>query len=119
MVGSNMLLGNGVYARIDDDLKSRIYDPALVRGTACIDAGDGLTGTIAGAIIDASGNGIRSLSAGTPAYFYYAGNAPAYTIIEFDLVPKFNENYYISSPINSFVNETTPYNTIVVESLHS
>ena len=119
MVGSNMLLGNGVYASIDDDLKSRIYDPDLVKGTACIDAGDGLTGTIAGAIIDASGNGIRSLPAGAPAYFYYAGNAPAYTIIEFDLVPKFNDNYYISSPINSFVNENTPYNTIVVESLHS
>ena len=119
MVGSNMLLGNGVYASIDDDLKSRIYDPDLVKGTACIDAGDRLTGTIAGAIIDASGNGIRSLPVGAPAYFYYAGNAPAYTIIEFDLVPKFNDNYYISSPINSFVNENTLYNTIVVESLHS
>jgi len=87
MVGSNMLLGNGVYASIDDDLKSRIYDPDLVKGTACIDAGDGLTGTIAGAIIDASGNGISSLSRGAYAYFYYAGNAPAYTIIQFDITP--------------------------------
>lgn len=116
MVGSNMLLGNGVYASIDDDLKSRIYDPDLVKGTACIDAGDGLTGTIAGAIIDASGNGISSLSRGAYAYFYYAGNAPAYTIIQFDITPQLNSEGYVSVPRNSFTDSNTPYNSIIVES---
>lgn len=88
-------------------------------------------GKIAGAIVDAEGNGIEILyhkdsgerySAG---YFYYAGNAPAPTKISFTLTPMIGNNYYIIVPHNKIgdqINNTTAdestYNSFIIESLN-
>lgn len=49
-------------------------------------------------------------------YFYYCGTAPSKPILQFTLIPTVNDEGYINSPINSFVNSSSPYNTIVFES---
>jgi len=118
MIDSNMLLGNGVYATVEDDATSITWSELQhTDGTSDIEtvtnenfeSGTGamtctyvkdeeghdtseideLLGVIAGAIMNAEGKGIDSLSGGTSdadgAYFYYSGTAPAYTILSFDL----------------------------------
>lgn len=67
--------------------------------------------------------GIEELPYGTNTvdkyYFYYAGTAPAYPILEFELEPKFNEDGYIVSPANSYghtASTNNPYNTFTIES---
>jgi len=50
-------------------------------------------------MVDISGNGISSLTSAQEAYFYYAGTAPAPTIISFTLKPEFDGgNRYIVTP---------------------
>lgn len=70
-----------------------------------------------------TGNGgIETLSPGTNAsdkyYFYYAGTAPAYPILQFSLELSFNSDGYIDSPCNSFApsDEGENYNTFSIES---
>jgi hypothetical protein len=94
---------------------------------AKIDDGSGTLGIIAGAIIDASGNGIASLPTYddtlpqiTSGYFFYSGNAPAYTEIRFTLAPVLDNNKYIITPRNSHSPKTSAnsneFNTITIES---
>jgi len=88
MIDNNMLLGNNTYASVEDNIISRIWDPDANEGLgagAKIDSGDRLTGIIAGAIVDASGNGIDSLRSGQNAHFFYSGTAPAPVEIIFTL----------------------------------
>lgn len=82
------------------------------------------TGIIAGPIVDLSGNGLNILDnisgsgSGAPkyGYFFYAGTAPAPTIIEFDLPIMFNTNGYFNTISNSFVNKNHPYSEFFIES---
>ena len=73
-------------------------------------------GIIAGPIVDISGNGIVSLAPNANGYFFYAGTAPAPTILSFTLTPKFSENGYFMNIFDSITNSSQPYNTITVES---
>lgn len=123
MIGTNMLLGNGAYANVENQIISLTWskledadDFAQGEG-AKIDNGDGTKGIIAGAIVNANDEGISELEAGIPAYFYYAGTAPAYTIISFTLKPVYDGNY-IAVPGNksaSLYNDNHPYNTITIQ----
>ena len=70
-----------------------------------------------------SSEGIMNLSPGANAehYFYYAGTAPAYPTLEFNLVPRLEGGtYYIMTPANSFAAtpglEEVKYNTFTIES---
>jgi len=114
MIDSNMLLGNGAYANVDHTENASIWnpnktpniahiinnlsddayhiadtDPATGSG-ACINgtvSGTTYTGIVAGALVDASDNGITTLDSGVAGYFFYSGTAPAPTIISFELTP--------------------------------
>lgn len=137
MIQNNMLLGNGSFANVEDNVISRIWSmseeeenwetegvgariEAETQEAAVIPY---TKGVIAGAIIDADGNGISSLSKSTPydspfdanyGHFFYSGTAPAPTIISFTLTPHIGSDGYIDSPYNS--KTTTKYNTITIES---
>lgn len=134
MIQNNMLLGNGSFANVEDNVISRIWsmseeeeDWDTLGVGARIEANDATypyeKGVIAGAIINTSGQGITSLvkhsDSDSPydlnmGHFYYCGTAPAPTIITFTLTPVIGSNGYITSPCNA---KTTPkYNTITIES---
>ena len=134
MIQNNMLLGNGAYASVEGQTISRIWsiaNDADIEWTddepsgegARIEANDAvapyLHGIIAGAIIDATGNGIASLPRHRGndknfGYFFYSGTAPSPTIISFTLTPTL-ANGYIKVPYNS---HTDPkYNTLTIESV--
>jgi hypothetical protein len=52
-------------------------------------------------------------------YFYYAGTAPAYPTLQFDLIPIISSDGYSVSPANSYghTNSTTnAYTTFTIES---
>ena len=52
-------------------------------------------------------------------YFYYAGTAPCYPVINFSLVPELGTNGYLIKPYNTIVsNNNLPkkYNTLTIES---
>lgn len=135
MIQNSMLLGDGTYANFDSkDVISKIWNMSetdegydtLGEG-ARIDNGTKTLGVISGAIIDASGNGILSLGKYRTdvdpvpeGYFFYAGTAPAFTIIEFTLTPQFNNNGYIVVPRNSHSDksaaEPNEFNTLTIES---
>ena len=135
MIQSNMLLGNGAYANVENNIAQRIWDPQyrdingqsipnldnLVGGGACIDGivnGVTYVGIVAGAIINADGNGITELLSGDNAYFYYAGTAPAPTIISFTLTPSISDGYIII-PANTYAPlNGKPYNIITIESVN-
>ena len=82
------------------------------------------TGMIAGPIVDVNGNGLSVLNningsgSGAPkyGYFFYAGTAPAPTIIEFDMPIMFDANGYFKTINNSFVNKNHPYSEFFIES---
>ena len=130
MIQNDMLLGDNTFASVEDKVINRIWDlneeqtkpniENLSGGGACI-AGivDGVEyeGIIAGALVDADGNGIPSLAGGANAYFFYAGTAPSPTVIEFTIKPQFDEQGYISAPYNAHTNPK--YNTLTIESVHS
>lgn len=92
-------------------------NPSIIVKSAPSDVG--YVGRIAGAIIDASGNGISQLDAGTQGYFFYAGTAPSPTIISFSITPHFDNDGYFDAINNSFTNENNPYSTITIESEHT
>ena len=126
MIQENMLLGNGVYAQVESQDISKIWNPTTEVG-AKIEANDAVApytkGIIAGAIVDVNGGQITTLPRLTDAYFYYAGTAPAPTIITFTLTPDFEDNY-IKTPANDYKkyhNDTTyvPYNSITIASVHT
>ena len=136
MISGSMLLGNGAYANAGGEEISKIWYPQDDVGEdwkdpnfdyenssgarICDDTGAGTDasepylGIIAGAIIDASGNGIVELTHNEKGYFFYSGTAPAPTIIQFSINPNFTTGGYINVPYNS----KTPshYNTITIES---
>ena len=58
---------------------------------------------------------ISSLAKNTPAYFFYAGTAPAYTQLSFTLTPTITD-YKITVPDNEYNVSTNKYNTITIES---
>jgi len=141
MIQHNMLLGNGGFANVDNNIICQVwsiandedlYDPEtgdLLGEGARIEADDAVApfqyGIIAGAIIEASGEGISSLSARSNVledsnencgFFYYSGTAPSPTIISFELTPTFDEGY-INTPANSYKkNGNKSYDTFTVES---
>ena len=123
MIDASMLLGNGMYANVNDDPRYMIFNESTNTG-ARIDSGDGTKGIIAGAIINTSGDGIDLLPQYTGpsdlGYFFYSGTAPAPTIISFTMTPMEESSYhYISSPRNKYTATGNQYNTITIESLHS
>ncbi len=145
MIDQNMMLGNGALAKVEDNETSQIWSIAsdddsiwtdgVPRGTGAringtVTAADKEAdnkirsapgtyyGAIAGAIMNADGQGITSLSSNTDAYFYYSGNAPAFTEIKFNLTPQFNDQGYVICPNNSIVGSNPSYNTIIVESVN-
>ena len=71
-------------------------------------------------LIEDSGIDIKAI--GTPGdvqdhgYLYYAGNAPCYPELSFELQPEFDNNGYISIPFNSYNDNILNYNTITIES---
>jgi hypothetical protein len=137
-----MLLGNGSFAKVEENTTSCIWSVAenniewsgtpwnstpLSGEGARIEANNATPpyayGTIAGPIIDANGNGIDSLPKASAndnpfdlnyGHFFYSGTAPAPTIITFTLTPTIGSDGYISSPYNS--KTTKKYNTITIES---
>ena len=134
MIEDDMLLGNGAYATVgrrdealiwsiseesedfldfeDEGFPGEGYGALIVAN----DATSGYTAIIAGAQVNVGDEGIRSLAPNTPAYFFYAGTAPAPTILSFTLQPKFNPgNQYIVTPYSS-VTGGTPYNIITITS---
>lgn len=128
MIARNMLLGNGAYASVEDQIISLIWskledaeDFAEGQGARIEPDEDppGTMGTIHGAIVDATNQGITTLSANTPAYFFYSGTAPSPTIISFTMTPTFN-GYYINEPGNSYASTNAQkYNIFTIESLTS
>ena len=139
MFDENMLLGNKAYAQVKDDKRSLTWDVPDVDAEnvnweesanssryACVDNDNAEfgCGTIAGAIVDASGNGIEEIPSGElgAGYFYYSGNAPAFTIITFSFTPEIDTNTgYVIRPLNAIAfpePNSIQYNTITVESLH-
>lgn len=141
MIVKNMLLGNGSFAKVDKDISSCIWDEestisvpnrinpegeSLAGGGACIDGTDEnnvvYKGIIAGALIDADGNGMEEIptydenNPNTCAYFFYSGTAPAPTIISFTLTPKFDDGYIVT-PCNSKTDPPKYYNTLTIEGL--
>ena len=135
MIRKNMLLGNGAYANVEEQTNSQIWslsEEEIVwsggswgsgtpsgEGAQIEDKNDVLgIGAIAGAIVNADGDGITTLSANINGYFYYAGTAPAPTVISFSMVPQFS-GYYISTPKNSYSagKNENKYNTLTIESL--
>ena len=138
MIDTSMLLGNGAFANVDNNISSCVWNPYYSEtiphiindlavnipdpeegSGACINGivgGVSYTGIIAGAIVDASNNGITSLSKTNVGYFYYAGTAPSPTIISFTLTPDIDgTTSYVITPKNS---HTSPkYNTLTIESL--
>ena len=122
MINKNMLLGNGAYASVENQTISLTWsklegaeDFASGEG-ARIDSGNGAKGIIAGAIVDATDNGITSLASGVSAYFFYSGTAPSPTIITFTMTPTIGSSGYITVPKNS--HSSPGYNTFTIESLH-
>ena len=135
MIQNNMLLGNGAFAAVEDNIISKIWNfdyrdgegnsipnlENLSGGGACIDDGENYQGIIAGAIIDINGNGIQTLQKNTDAFFYYAGTAPAPTIISFTLTPQLDNDGYIIVPANTYALESEsnkPYNILTIESVN-
>ena len=133
MIEDNMLLGNGAYANVTTQDYTRVWSlaeddanfwtgfGARIDGTITSnDVSDYAVGTylgrIAGPIVDATNTGIASLAKNTNGYFFYAGTAPAPTKIGFTLQPQINNNKYVSIPKNTYVDESTPYNTFTIES---
>ena len=49
------------------------------------------------------------------SYCYYAGTAPCRPLLHFTLTPTVNAAGYISVPSNSYVDASTPYNTIYAQ----
>lgn len=128
MIKKNMLLGNGEYANAENKIISLTWsknedDEDFANGEGArieADPGTGQYGVIAGAIVNASGNGITSLAKDTPAYFFYSGTAPSPTIITFTIEPSsnwFDSNNYFVAIKNRYVDSTYPYNEFIVESL--
>lgn len=140
MIDDNMLLGNGAFANVDDDLTSKVWDDNYqgshvtansenrTGGGAVIDnseSGGPYRGIIAGAIIGDDGQGIETLSSGQYGYFFYSGTAPSPTVLSFTLTPTINSNGYINSIANSYAQHTTTldgksasrtYDAITIES---
>lgn len=137
MIDKSMLLGNGAFANNDDNIIAQIWSMSELLDDwdtlgygAKIDDGSGTLGIIAGAIIDASGNGIASLPTYDPdmaqitsGYFFYCGNAPAFTEIRFTLQPVLDSDGYIVVPRNSHSPKTgtmtDEFNTITIESVNA
>lgn len=136
MIQKNMLLGNGAFAEVEGQVISRIWSIANdedITWTDGVPDGEGARiedddavvpyqlGVIAGAIINASGDGIYSLPKHMEGdqnigYFYYSGTAPAPTIIEFIMTPIIDSSQYIVSPRNSKSDDNPKYNTIIIKS---
>lgn len=51
-------------------------------------------------------------------YLYYPGTAPVAPIVKFKFKLEFNDDGYIITPKNSFVDKNTPYNTLTLESIN-
>ena len=105
----------GTQEEIDADIppKSRIATTTKVMGEDVWSWG----AKIAGAIMSES-TGIEDFPANENQYFYYAGNAPSYPIIQFRLTPVIDSEGYICNPKNSYSGICDkPYNTISFESL--
>ena len=129
MIDNNMLLGDGAFANVEGNAESLIWslvdeeivwtddepsgEGARIDGT---DNGKTYRGRIAGAIVDITGDGILSLRKDVPAYFYYAGTAPAPTIITFNLPLSFNSQGLMNSINEPQVNSTVFYNEFTIES---
>ena len=148
MIQNNMLLGNGAYASVEGQIISRIWsianDEDITWSGGSQGSGDPdgegariedkaatapyLYGVIAGAMVDATGNGITKLASvnatgdASPqfGYFFYSGNAPAPTIISFSLsvVLDSNTNYAIYPRNKNTANGSIPYNTLTIESVN-
>lgn len=71
----------------------------------------------------AEGTGVISLGNTEEVYFYYAGTAPSYPILSFNLTPELDTDGYVCTPNNSYSSKLIvdgkkiPYNTITIESL--
>ena len=87
MIENNMLLGNGAYANVENQIISLIWSMSEEEENWSTE-GEGARvepkdnpprtmGVIAGAIVDVNGDGISSLEPGSNAYFFYAGTAPS------------------------------------------
>ena len=142
MIGTSMLLGNGAYANVDEVDESKIWsiseestddyitdgvgaridgvitdstvsEPTLRNGKYIFPNGT-YVGIIAGAMVDASDNGIIVLGSETYAFFFYAGTAPSPATITFTMIPTVQN--YITSPYN--LHTTKHYNTITIESVN-
>ena len=106
----------------DQDIKFDL-DPTINREFKEYEYNKHYTGLIAGAVVDASGDGITSLSKRTSedngpyGYFFYSGTAPAHTQIKFTMTPQINADGYIVSPLNSYSEGTEKENTITIESI--
>ena len=129
MIETSMLLGNGAYANVGNQTEGKTWSKlesasdfssgtgARINGTK---NGVNYVGIIAGAIVDASANGISDLSTSQSGYFFYSGNAPAPTIITFTLTPEMNgSSKYITSPRNSHTSGDIKYNYFKIESVNA
>jgi len=132
MITTSMLLGNGAYANVEDNVLCKIWsiaNNADIEWNGNVPSGEGarveennvvypyLRGYIAGALLSADNTGIVSLPPETYAYFFYAGTAPSPTKITFTMRPIIT-NDYITSPFNSHSSSINPYNTITIQSIH-
>ena len=131
MIKASMLLGDNKFANISGGAQTAPQysytsieistnwpplgsDNFIIAGLD--DNGNWKGARIAGAKITEA-EGISELSSNTKQYFYYAGTAPSYRILEFTLTPEIDDSTgYIINPRNSFSDPSEPYNTITIES---
>ena len=155
MIQQNMLLGNRAYANVLGTDSSKVWSPQeeaseieyfdetthtwseptedMVIGMGARVESDEATfpyllGTIAGAVVEASENGITTLSKrygendnSNIGYFYYSGTAPSPTIITFTMHPKLDyDTGYIVNPANSFLkgDDNKPYSSLFIEGIN-
>lgn len=140
MIDNNMLLGNGAFANVENNVTAQIwsiYEEEIewengepTGEGARIEANNAtspfLMGIIAGAVVDASGNGITSLEKNTSnspsgentGHFFYSGTAPAPTILQFTFTPEMNSNSYVITPKNKITSPTISYNIITIGSIN-
>ena len=137
MIENNMMLGNGAFANVEGNTTSItwsvnedqiVWENQATRQPQITDTSYGARieptnnpprnmGIIAGAIVNADGEGIASLASGSSAYFFYAGTAPAPTILSFTLTPQLNGSNYIITPKNKRSSGSVKYNTITIGSV--
>ena len=149
MITTSMLLGGDTFANVGDDTGKIAYAPYYIKVNGVLRPSSTESGPpdengdppeiisviaeyinntwvgarITGAAMNENGV-IETFAANSEYHLYYAGTAPSYPTIWFNIIPIISTTapYYIVSPCNNYSKRegltTKNYNTITIESLH-